>query len=66
VTLVLAVAAGYALGRIVCHVGNLFLKVIVQRWLWGSPAWRAIVRRTIQREAQLQATLIGPWVTRRR
>ena len=65
-SLVLAVAAGYVLGRLAAHLASLAAKMTVVRWLERSAYWRAQVRRSIMRDERLKATLVGPWVTKER
>ena len=65
-TLVVSIAAGYLLGRVLASLGNTMLKVILRRLFEASPRWRALVRQSVARDSKLRATLVGPWVTRNR
>lgn len=65
-TLVLSIAAGYVLGRVLASLGSTACKVLIRQMLEGSPKWQRLVRLSLKRDAALRATLVGPWVTRSR
>jgi hypothetical protein len=66
VSLVVGIAVGYVLGRGLAFVGGLLASMLAKAWLRRSPDWQDRVRRTLGLERGLKATLVGPWITRRR
>ena len=55
--LVLEIAAGYLLGRLLAYVGSLFGAVIMRRILENNAAWRRLVREDAKRDERLKKKL---------